>query len=221
MSTITLDSSTLAQRTADGIRKLILSGAFSSGQILRQEDLAKQLGVSRIPVREALRQLDAEGFIHLHPHRGATVSVLSPDEALEIYEIRASLETLALKLAIPNLSADDLAQAEAALDEIDSGPADLGQWALINWRFHSVLYEPCHKPRLLELIKALHDNVSRYLRTSLTIDAHTKPSQKQHRDLLAACKKRDVQLATQLLERHLATTGQKLVITLREQGASA
>jgi DNA-binding GntR family transcriptional regulator len=219
MSTTALPSlgeqQTLAERTADAIREQIQSGAYAAGHVLRQEDLAAQLGVSRIPVREALRQLEVEGYVDLHAHRGATVAGLSADEALEIYEIRASLETLALKLAIPNLSVDDLARAAAALDAIDSEQSDFKQWADLNWQFHETLYAPCRKPRLLSMIKALHDNVGRYLRTSLSVGTHSKPSQQEHRALLSACRKRDTQMAAGLLEKHLASTAHKLAIKLR------
>lgn len=214
------ETQTLAQRTADAIRQQILAGAYTAGQVLRQEDLAAQLGVSRIPVREALRQLEVEGYIDLHAHRGATVTGLSADDALEIYEIRASLEVLALKLAIPNLTPTDLAQADALLDAIDAEPADFKQWAELNWQFHETLYAPCRKARLLAMIKALHDNVGRYLRTSLSVGTHSKPSQQEHRALLTACRKRDTQLATSLLDRHLASTAHKLAIKLRAASAT-
>jgi DNA-binding GntR family transcriptional regulator len=209
------ETQTLAQRTADAIRQMILSGSLAAGHVLRQEDLAQQIGVSRIPVREALRQLEAEGYVDLHAHRGATVAGLSADEALEIYEIRASLETLALKLAIPKLSAAQLAHAATLLDQIDGAAPSFGTWAELNWSFHETLYAPCGKPRLLSMIKALHDNVGRYLRTSLTVGAHSPPSQAEHRTLLAACRRRDTQLALTLLDKHLASTAHKLAIQLR------
>jgi DNA-binding GntR family transcriptional regulator len=93
---------------AGGLRQGILSGALGGGRPLRQDEIAREFGVSRIPVREALRQLEGEGLVTFYPHRGATVSELSYEEATEIGEIRASSETLALKRALPNMTEEDL-----------------------------------------------------------------------------------------------------------------
>ncbi len=212
---------TLPQQVAERLRDAILTGKLPGGQTLRQAELAAQLGVSRIPVREALRQLEAEGFVVLHPHRGAVVAVLTAEEAIEIYDIRTALEAQALRLAVPNLSRETLAQAEALLDKIDnlSDGRSMPRWAELNWQFHALLYAAAQRPRLFEMIKQLHDNVGRYLRGSLTVGAHSKPSQKQHRALLAACKKKDAQTAVDILQQHLAATSQKLAQQLRQQNS--
>jgi DNA-binding GntR family transcriptional regulator len=207
---------TRPQEVAECLRDAILTGKLPGGQTLRQEELATQLGVSRIPVREALRQLEAEGFVVLQPHRGAVVAVLTPEEAIEIYDIRIALETQALRLAAPNLTRATLAQAEALLDKIDN-EHNMARWAELNWQFHASLYAAANRPRLFEMIKQLHDNVGRYLRSSLRLGAHSKPSQKQHRALLAACKKKDAQAAVEILAQHLAATSQKLARRLRRQ----
>ena len=93
---------------ADALREAIVRGIFQEGQSLRQDEIATQFGVSRIPVREALRQLEAEGLVTLHLNRGAMVSALSPAEAQEIFEIRSALEVKAIQLAIPKLTPSDL-----------------------------------------------------------------------------------------------------------------
>ena len=211
-------SRTLPQQVAQRLREAILTGKLPSGQTLRQEGLAEQLGVSRIPIREALRQLQAEGFVVLQPHRGAVVATLSAEEAIEIYDIRAALETQALHLAVPNLTAEMLAHAEAVLNKMDT-EKNMARWAELNWQFHATLYAAAHRPRLFEMIKQLHDNVGRYLRSSLSLAAHSKPSQKQHRALLAACKKKDAQAASDILAQHLSTTSQKLAQQLRHPDA--
>jgi DNA-binding GntR family transcriptional regulator len=204
---------TLPQRVAEILRATILAGKLVGGQTLRQEELAAQLGVSRIPVREALRQLEAEGFVELHPHRGATVATLTPSEALEIYDIRAALEAQALRLAVPNLTKATLRSAEDLLDKID-GETGMARWAELNWQFHATLYAAAQRPRLLEMIRQLHDNVGRYLRSAIALPAHTRQSQKQHRALLAACKRRDAPAAVAVLEDHLRTTSSKLAAQL-------
>ena len=109
-------------------------------------------------------------------------------------------------------------EAAALLDQIDT-ETDIARWAELNWRFHVLLYTPSNRPRLLDLIKQLHDNVSRYLRSAVALEknleAHSRPSQKQHRALLAACKKKDVDLAASILQNHLTATGPKLAQQLK------
>ena len=104
---------------ADCLREAILSGVLQEGQSLRQEEIANLFGVSRVPVREALRQLEGEGLVISHAHRGAVVSTLSHDEIREITEMRVALETLATRAAMEHLTKNDLQQAKKALDAID------------------------------------------------------------------------------------------------------
>ena len=138
---------------AEGLRRGILSGALESGQPLRQEQIAKDFEVSAVPVREALRQLAGEGLVTLTPNRGARVSEVSYEEAREITEIRIALESLALRLSVPNITEDDLRQAEEVLDLWDAAE-DPATFAALNWRFHTVLYEPARQPRRLRAGRA-------------------------------------------------------------------
>jgi DNA-binding GntR family transcriptional regulator len=213
-----------AHNTADGIaqalREAILRGVLSGGQPLRQEELAEQFGVSRIPVREALWQLSAEGLVALAPNRGAIVAALSADEVQEIYDIRIGLETTALRLAIAHLSPAILRRAAEILDAIDR-ENQVARWAALNWDFHATLYTPANRPRLLSLIKTMHYNVGRYLRIYLSIMNFQSRSQAEHRALLAACKRYDAGAALELLTEHLRGAGERLAAYLREQGAAA
>src|SRR5919204_6551984 len=125
MSISELDTEAVRRRrttpgmVADVLRDAIMRGVLKGGQPLRQDELAAQFGLSRIPVREALRQLEGEGLVTVNPHRGAVVSTLSSDELQEVCEIRSALETMALRLAIPHLDEEALARAEAILVETD------------------------------------------------------------------------------------------------------
>jgi DNA-binding GntR family transcriptional regulator len=211
---------TTADSVAQALRDAILRGALRGGQPLRQEELAEQFGVSRIPIREALWQLSAEGLVVLAPNRGAAVAALSADEVQEIYDIRIGLETTALRLAIPNLSPAILARARDVLDAID-GESQVALWAALNWDFHATLYAPAGRPRLLALIKTMHDNVGRYLRIYLSIMQFQSRSQEEHRALLAACQRYDSGAALDLLTQHLADAGARLAAYLREQGTLA
>ncbi len=195
---------------AEALRQAIQHGIFTEGQSLRQDEIATQFGVSRIPVREALRQLEAEGLVSFHPNRGAMVTSLSPEAAQEICEIRLALETTALQLAIPQLTEADLDQAATILQTTEQ-TTDPVQWANLNWQFHAALYTPAHRPRLLSLIKMLHINVDRYIRLQIQALDYRDHSQQEHHQLLAACQQRDEKQATEILQHHIGAAAQQLV----------
>ncbi|NJO72314.1 MAG: GntR family transcriptional regulator [Leptolyngbyaceae cyanobacterium RM1_406_9] len=199
---------------ADALREAIVQGVFQEGQSLRQDEIAAQFGVSRIPLREALRQLEAEGLVMLSPNRGATVAVMSPEEAQEICEIRVALEGLALQLAIPNLTEADLDKAAEILKKTGR-ETDVGRWAKLNWEFHAVLYAAGDRPRLLSLIKTLHTNIDRYIRLQMAKMNYLEKSQHEHQQLLEACRKGDSKAAVRLLKRHIETAGEQLVAYLQ------
>lgn len=188
---------------ADALREAILRGIFKSGQPLLQDEIAAQFGLSRIPVREALRQLEGEGLVTLYPHRGAVVSHLSVGELREICEIRVALESLAIRLAMPNHTESTMLQAERILDDIDRDVNVIGHWTENNWKFHSTLYKPANRPRLLKTIRGLHNNVDRYLRLHVSLMNYKTKGQQEHRQILDACDRRDVTAATMLLEQHI------------------
>lgn len=201
---------------ADVLREAILRGILAAGQQLRQEEIARQLGVSHIPVREALRQLEAEGLVRLRPYRGFEVSELSPEEVEELYEIRIPLECQALRLALPHLTDQDLEQAQAVLDAIDA-EADPSAWSELNTRFHSILYAPSGRQRLLNLIRTLRTNVDRYLRLYISVMQRKAYSQREHRAILEAVRRRDEAQALRALEEHLDIACRMLVDYLRRE----
>ena len=200
---------------ANALRQAILHGIFQEGQSLRQDEIATKFGVSRIPVREALRQLEAEGLVKFYPNRGATVTVLSPVEVQEIFEIRIALETTAIQLAIPNLTESNWQRADAVLEATEQA-TDVTRWAELNWEFHAVLYTAANRPRLLTMIKALHTNIDRYVRRSMAKMNYLEHSQKEHSQLLDACRQRDTKAAVELLQQHIHVAGEQLVAYLQQ-----
>lgn len=198
---------------AAALRQAILYGIFQGGQSLRQDEIATKFGVSRIPVREALRQLEAEGLVVFQPNRGATVTTVSPDEAQEIYDIRLALETMALQLAISQFTEANLQHLDDILAITDQ-TEEAGRWAELNWEFHAALYSPANRPRLLSLIKMLHTNVDRYVRMQLKDSNYRDRTQKEHQLLLNYCKKRDSEKAIALLQHHIRADGEQLVAYL-------
>lgn len=185
----------------DALRQAILRGELKANQPIRQQEIAEQLGVSVIPVREALMVLEGEGLVTIFPNRGAVVSSLSVSEANEIYQMRIALECLALRQAIPHQTEHDWRRAEMILNEYDL-VHDPVQTSDLNWQFHATLYRAADLPRVMTLLQNLYNNVARYFVVYDSMNYHDEP-QRAHRAILAACRKQDVLTATHLLEEHL------------------
>jgi len=218
-----IERETVASATTRALRDMILSGEIAEGEQLRQDALAAAYGVSRIPLREALRQLEAEVLVSFYPHRGAVVSTLSLAEIEELFEIRALIEPDLLRRAIRRLTKDDLDRAgeilEIARESFRS--KDVGRWGELNWKFHSTLYAPANRPRSMAVIEKLNISIDRYLRIQLLLTHGTAQATDDHRALLAACRKRDGALAAKLLKRHILEAGRNLVRCLQQERAIA
>jgi len=199
---------------ADALRVEILQGLLPSNLPLRQDELAERFGVSKIPVREALYQLKAEGLVTFFPNRGAVVAELSSAEVDEIYAMRIALETLALRRAIPHLTIANLAEAATLLDAIEQEKS-IARWGELNWEFHALLYQPANVPRLMEWVRLLHINVARYLVIFLVGLEYQATSQREHRAILEACRQGQIETAVTLLEQHLQAAANKLVAFLQ------
>jgi DNA-binding GntR family transcriptional regulator len=197
----------------DALRAAILQGRYRSGAPLRQDHIATEFGTSKIPVREALVQLRAEGLITFSPNRGAVVSELSADEVDEIYAMRTALETQALARAIPNLRAADLIRAQGVLEIIDAED-DQARWSELNWEFHATLYQAARMPRLLGTIEVLHNNVARYLVIYLDSLEAQPASQREHWDILDCVKRRKTTDAVEGLRLHLGRASARLAAFL-------
>ena len=204
---------------ADALRADILRGKLKSGQALKQDEIAAQFGISKIPVREALVQLKAEGLVNFYPNRGAFVSELSAVEADEIYVMRIALETAVLARAIPHLTVAHLKHAKEILDAIDR-EENIAKWGELNWEFHATLYSPAALPRVMDTIKTLHSNIARYLVLYLAGMAYQKKSQKEHRAILEACRHGNTEKAVAVLVVHLQGASDLLVAFLNKQEIS-
>jgi DNA-binding GntR family transcriptional regulator len=194
---------------AESLRQAIIEGHLSPGQSLRQENLAKHFAVSRIPVREALRRLESEGWIELQRHRGARVTPLSAEEVREIYEIRASLEVTALQLAAPLHTARSLKQVAAVL-RLSHGAKDVSLYAQYNREFHLALYAPAKRSRLLGIVDSLHSQGERYLRLKLGMPSQKQQSDAEHQQIFDAVRAGAIDSAVQILQSHLLQTGELL-----------
>jgi DNA-binding GntR family transcriptional regulator len=191
------------------LRRAISQGEFAPGVQLRQDELAERFGTSRIPVREALRQLEAEGFVTLLPNRGAVVSDLSIDEVIELLEIRIALECHALRLAIPAMGEMDIDEATKILRAYDAEP-DPAKWGAFNWTFHATLYAACNRPRLLAMIEANYGHVSRFTRALVSQATGKERPQREHYRLLEFCRDGEIKKAARLLREHIEETQKTL-----------
>lgn len=215
---------TLTGMTADSLRERILRGHFPEGEPLRQDAIADELGVSRIPVREALRQLEAEGLVTFNPHRGAVVSTLSLDEIIELFELRADIEGDLIRRAVPQLTREDDTRASELLDlyEATLAAGQIERWGELNWKFHSTLYSRANRRLTLGIVNTLHQQSDRYLRMQLSLTRGETRAQREHRAIAAAARKRDAGKASQLMRDHILSAGRSLVEFLashrREQG---
>jgi DNA-binding GntR family transcriptional regulator len=194
---------------ANALRAAIVDGTLVPGAPLRQDAIARHFSVSAIPVREALRQLESEGWVRVEMNKGATVAPLSADEAREIYEIRAALESLAIGLAIPAHTPVTLRHAEA-LCKAASAETDPALYVARNEAFHLSLYEPAARPQLFEMIGMLHNRGERYLRLKFGLPSYKGESDREHAALLRAVRRGDVATAQSLVTKHLLGTGELL-----------
>ncbi|MES2306731.1 MAG: GntR family transcriptional regulator [Gemmatimonadota bacterium] len=207
---------TLTDAAVEALRTRLLSGEWPAGAPLRQEALAAELGVSRIPLREALRQLEAEGLVALQAHRGAVVAPLAVAEAAELFELRALIEADLARRAVPRLTtSDDTAlRHHAAAFECAVATGDVSAWGDANRAFHFALYAPAQRPRTLETVARLHAQSDRFLRLQLTLTRGTSRAVREHRAIAAAARARDTTRVVRLLREHILSAGRALADTL-------
>jgi len=195
---------TRTQLVVEAIREKILSGDIKAGEPLRQAALAEELNVSRIPIREALLQLEAEGLVNFEPHKGATATLLSAAQVDEVFELRALLEAELLKYSIPHLTDADLTEAEDIIEQMESvveEPANSS--GELNYRFHNILYSKADRPQTAELADALIKNSLRYVRMHLMLAGGKNTAQCEHKELLQLCRDKDSTAACKFLKAHI------------------
>ncbi|MCR4268465.1 GntR family transcriptional regulator [Nitratireductor sp. ZSWI3] len=197
-----------AERIAAGLRQEIVSGRLAAGSPLRQERIAETYGTSRMPVRDALRLLEAEGLVQMAPNKGATVALLNAAEFREIYEMRGAAEVLALRLAIPELTNRQIERAADIQGAAER--SSIKEFGALNKAFHMALYEPCARPRLLAHIAGLNDLADRYLRVAAIELDYVQQSHREHHALLDACRRRDEKGACAILWAHIEDAGRAL-----------
>jgi DNA-binding GntR family transcriptional regulator len=224
-----LQRQTIPEELAAALRERILSGKLPEGSLMRQEALAVEYGVSRIPVREAFRLLEGEGLVDLQTHRGAIVTAHSPEQLGELFDLRAMLERDLLVRAVPLASAQDVARAEEVLRRVEAAyeEHDAHAWGALNSEFHRSLYLPARREQTLALVESINVITERAIRLYHRLATAFAQAQAEHRELLRLYRARKAEQAGALLERHVLFTKSTLVgalqarLAAQQPGASA
>ncbi|MCV2446144.1 MULTISPECIES: GntR family transcriptional regulator [Paracoccus] len=194
---------TLADRVFAALSRQIEAGELAPGQRLRQDEIAAAFGASHVPVREAFRRLEAEGLVESLPRRGVRVAMADRAALAEAIEMRAALEALALRHAAEAYPPGHLA-ALAAADHACARAVTAAEWEAANQSFHSLLLQGCPMPRLMQTIERLQLSASRMARQLGAAHPLGLPREnRDHRAMLSALQGRDIDLAAQILSRHI------------------
>ena len=205
----------LSESISDSLRDSIMTGGLTEGTQIKQDHMAQQFNVSISVIREALKILEGEGLVEFLSNHGAAVAKLSSEEALDIFAIRVLLETEALALSIPQLTAEDYQKLEAILAE-EAICKEPQRYNELNSLFHESLYKYCTNQRLNDLIRLQHNNVGRYLVFYLDKMEFKEQSHKEHLQLLEVCKAKDIAKARRLLKQHMQKAGKQLAAFLQK-----
>jgi DNA-binding GntR family transcriptional regulator len=219
----TIQRQSVPEMVAISLRERILSGEFKDGEQIRQEAIAAEYDVSRMPVREALRQLEADGLVRLQTHKGAVVTTLSPEDVGELFDLRALLEPEILQRAIPLASSEDHARSEAVLERLEHAyrNSDTQSWGALNWEFHKSLYVPAQRHQTLSVLQTINYQTDRYVRLQLVLTSAIEPATRDHRELLRLCREKDRKRAGTYLAKHINDAKNALLAAMRARKSLA
>ena len=221
LSPVDLDSyKPLRELVLEAIREAIKNGVLKPRERLMEIQLAEELGVSRTPIREALRKLELEGFIVMVPRKGAYVADISLKDVADVFEIRAALEALAAGLAAERMTDEELEEMERLLVEkveaISSN--DMDKLVDVDTKFHEAIYRASRNQRLFAIINNLREQIQRFRSTSLSYPGRMQQSMQEHRDIVEAIQSRDVQLSRQLAQEHIENAEQSMIDSIKKNG---
>jgi DNA-binding GntR family transcriptional regulator len=218
-----LDNLTLRERVHEHLKQEILANRYRPGSELLEVPLSEELGVSRGPIREALRSLEAEGLVHITPRRGAVVVSLTQRDFLEAYQVREALEALGVRLAVPVMSADVLDDLDAQLDVMTRHAAagDVDAFFDANATFHEAFVAASGNRKLIEMYRRLIAQMRPYRRPSARLRGNVERSITEHRRILVAARRRDVDTAVAQLVKHIQVPQRQLERMSDEEFAGA
>ncbi len=199
------------------VRQAIVSAVLAPGEEIDEDAIAEHLNLSRMPVRQAMTILESEGLIRKPYRRRVQVRELSRDEIIEIYHMRAALESLAVERAVPRLTPEGLSQIEALLVEIEQTGDNLDRFSTANLRFHLSIYEASGWAFLVEEIRRLRNKVAAYIVMSHPFVSHLPEIAGDHRDIFAACASGDAARAKEQTSAHVLRGMNALLLSLDER----
>jgi len=202
---------TWQEAAVEQLREAIIGGVYQPGQRLKQQELARVLGCSPVPVREALHRLAAEGFVVIDPQRGARVADFNSRELAEIYEVRTLLEGRAAERAAGRMTPETARRLRAILDKMDTPDIAPVDWVRLNWEFHDSLYASAEQEFLRKTISNLRRSMEPYLRLDIAQVRNYAAGRREHRAILQACVRKDAKLAARHTIAHLRRTAQGLI----------
>jgi len=206
----------LREIVLEALRDAIVKGVLEPGERLMEIQLAEELGVSRTPVREAIRKLELEGFVVMIPRKGAYVAGVSYKDIKDVFEIRAALEGLAAGLAAEKITDDEIEQMERVL-HYEKEPATLEEMVQNDTDFHALLYKASRNERLISILGNLREQIQRFRTTSLAVPGRPKYAIQEHRAIVDAIAKHDVEEAQSLATAHIENAAKVMFDALREK----
>ena len=212
------ERATLQHRVTTKLRAAIIKGELKNGTRLVQEEWAEKLGVSRMPIREALRQLEFEGLVKIEPRRGAIVTSVSIEDIEEIYQLRAILEGIAAQRSLPLLEKEDIEELEKLVDQmvrLKADDDDVELYMQLNARFHQVLKSGCPWTRIHMMIDMLWKGIPAY--TPSVLSNHLEKSHREHTMILECVKNNDGKRLRQVVESHILRTRDDLLAYMQQK----
>lgn len=206
-----MNDATMGLRVKAEIREKILNGEFAPGLRIRQEELATQFGTSRVPVREALKQLESEGLVVIVPNSGVWIARVDIDECVEMWKIRERIEPLALGESLPHLTDEDIAGLEDICKAIDN-TTDVEEFLRLDRQFHLASYRATAMPTLIPMIERIWNTTQHYRRAYTMLLGRERfwIIQCEHGLLMEAIKRRDVEDSERALYSHIRRTRMEL-----------
>jgi len=200
------------------LREAIIQGRLEPGERLMEIQLAEEMGVSRTPVREAIRKLELEGFVVMVPRKGAYVAGVSVKDIVDVFEVRAALEGLAAGLAAERATVEELEEMERAVLQIHevSNGNNLNTLVERDTNFHELIFKASRNQRLVQIVIHLKEQIQRFRTTSLALPGRGKHAVEEHKNILEAISSRNVELAGNLAREHIETAEQIFLTTMGE-----
>ncbi|MDA8440811.1 MAG: GntR family transcriptional regulator [Peptococcaceae bacterium] len=205
----------------ESLREAIIGGVLKPGERLMEIQLAEEMGVSRTPVREAIRKLELEAFVVMIPRKGAYVAGISLKDIADVFEIRAALEGLAAGLSAERITDEELEEMERLLvrkaEIIENNNLDL--IVEVDTAFHAIMYKASRNERLVQILSNLREQIQRFRATSLAVPGRMREALEEHRMITEALSERNVTLAQQLATEHIENAENVMLESLRNHHA--